>query len=172
MKICKNCGNEFPLVIVVDGIRRNLKNRKYCLDCSPFGKHNTKTLKNDPKRDKIAKYIDKLCICEECGREYIYKRYQGHTTTRCNSCQVKTKRGKLKIKAVIMLGGKCSKCGYDRCLTNLCFHHINPEEKKMELCLLDRFPWSVVEAELKKCILLCTNCHGELHASDEQFNWK
>lgn len=41
MKICEACGEEFPGVVLIDGIRRNLGSRKYCLICSPFGFHNT-----------------------------------------------------------------------------------------------------------------------------------
>ena len=44
MRICKNCNKSFPFLIVVDGKIRNLGSRSFCLDCSPFGFHNTRPL--------------------------------------------------------------------------------------------------------------------------------
>ena len=44
MKICKNCNKSFPFIVEINGIKHNLGGRKFCLDCSPFGKHNTTDL--------------------------------------------------------------------------------------------------------------------------------
>ena len=44
MPVCKKCNNKFPNRIIVDGHPRILSSRKYCLDCSPYGLHNTKKL--------------------------------------------------------------------------------------------------------------------------------
>ena len=37
MKVCGICGKEFPNRVIIDGVVRNLKSRKYCLECVPFG---------------------------------------------------------------------------------------------------------------------------------------
>jgi hypothetical protein len=52
-KKCVKCDNEFPFIVTVEGKKRNLKSRKYCLDCSPWGQHNTK---------KIHMYNDGLLL--------------------------------------------------------------------------------------------------------------
>lgn len=39
----------------------------------------------------------------------------------------------MKKRAVELKGGKCERCGYDKCLDALEFHHINPEEKEIKL---------------------------------------
>lgn len=44
MPQCEKCGGYFPFLVEINGKKRNLKNRKYCLVCSPFGLHNTKNL--------------------------------------------------------------------------------------------------------------------------------
>ena len=44
MKHCKNCRKEIPSWVVIDGISHGLSNRRFCLECSPFGKHNTVAL--------------------------------------------------------------------------------------------------------------------------------
>jgi hypothetical protein len=68
----------------------------------------------------------------------------------------------LKERAVVYLGGKCRCCGYNRSLAALEFHHRDPREKDFEIS--SRMNWEAVELELRKCILLCSNCHKETHA--------
>ncbi len=73
------------------------------------------------------------------------------------------KRLQLKERAVAFLGGACHVCGYQRCPSAFDFHHPNPDEK--EFSVSTRSAWSPkLEAELKKCILLCATCHREVHA--------
>lgn len=75
-------------------------------------------------------------------------------------------RRRYKAKAVSFLGGKCSRCGYDRCLGALTFHHVNRNEKSFGISQSGfTRAWKVIEKELKKCILLCANCHAEEHYS-------
>ena len=61
-------------------------------------------------------------------------------------------------------GGKCAKCGYDKCQRALSFHHINPKEKDFDLSSkgLTR-SWERIKKEIDKCVLLCANCHMEVH---------
>lgn len=75
----------------------------------------------------------------------------------------KTRKRNKKIKAVTYKGGKCSKCGYEKCMKALEFHHLIPEEKGYDLnhAKIDK-PWEILKKELDKCILLCSNCHREL----------
>ncbi len=74
------------------------------------------------------------------------------------------RRKKLKEMALEYSGGKCNICGYDKCNRALIFHHINPKEKDFGLSVrgLTR-SWEKVKNELEKCILLCSNCHAEVH---------
>lgn len=63
-------------------------------------------------------------------------------------------------------GGKCFLCGYNRCLNALVFHHTNPQEKKFHVSegtFNGKSQDEVIE-ESKKCVLLCSNCHYEIHA--------
>jgi 5-methylcytosine-specific restriction endonuclease McrA len=61
-------------------------------------------------------------------------------------------------------GGKCSICGYDKCSTSLVFHHKNPNNKISSVGeMIYTHGKRFVEREVKKCVLLCANCHGELH---------
>lgn len=152
MQRCEKCQVQFPNSVKIDGKRRNLQNRKYCLDCSPFGKHNTKNLAN---------VISTSRLCSVCGK--IYEGGKGKYCQICPSCRVTQSRQKTKKRAVELMGGKCRICSYDRCIAALTFHHINPNEKELELGSYS-IAWSRVEKELKKCILVCNRCHVEIHA--------
>lgn len=74
------------------------------------------------------------------------------------------RRQVLKTKAVALLGGKCAVCGYDKYPGVLDFHHIDPATKSFGISSggFSR-SWQAIEAELKKCVLLCANCHREEH---------
>ena len=72
------------------------------------------------------------------------------------------RRTQLKELAIVHLGGKCQKCGYDTCLAALDFHHLDDADKDFDIS--SRQSWAAIEAELKKCVLLCSNCHRETHA--------
>lgn len=74
-----------------------------------------------------------------------------------------------KIKYVENFGNKCEKCGDDN-IFHLIFHHINKEEKEYSIAYIRNSRWSKIESELKKCILLCQNCHRELHKLDNNEN--
>jgi len=67
----------------------------------------------------------------------------------------------LKQSAVRYMGGACRLCGYNRCLRALHFHHMNSWEKDFNIS--EKSTWYDIEPELKKCILLCANCHAEVH---------
>jgi len=63
----------------------------------------------------------------------------------------------------MMSGGKCNNCGYDKCFAALEFHHYK-ENKEIALSILIKdFSKQKSLKEAKKCILLCANCHRELH---------
>jgi hypothetical protein len=68
-----------------------------------------------------------------------------------------------KQRAIDLLGGKCETCGYNKCIAALDFHHIDPLQKDGTLKELTVKKWCYIEREIKKCKLLCSNCHRELH---------
>jgi 5-methylcytosine-specific restriction endonuclease McrA len=77
---------------------------------------------------------------------------------------VKKKRSERKAKAIELKGGKCAQCGYDRCSYALEFHHLSHDTKDKDISqFFIRNTWEGVLKELEKCILLCANCHRELH---------
>lgn len=109
-------------------------------------------------------------ICEKCGKVFIPKKY-GITRRYCYDCipVISTTgaeaRKQIKIWAVEYKGGKCEKCGYNKCLEALDFHHTDPSQK--DFILSDRnliLSWIDIKKELDKCMLVCANCHREIHS--------
>jgi len=126
-------------------------------------------------QEQIAKYFSlsettirywlkkyQLYRCNKCGtldKVLFYKSV--HTT--CKKCMRRRKKG-YKIEAVEYKGGKCIKCGYNKCLAALDFHHRDPLEKDPDWRnLLRKRSLESIKSELDKCDLLCKNCHTELH---------
>lgn len=59
-------------------------------------------------------------------------------------------------------GGACAVCGYDRCDFNLHFHHVDPAQKSFAMSIARGKALAAYQAELRKCVLVCANCHGEI----------
>jgi len=67
--------------------------------------------------------------------------------------------------AIEYKGGKCQKCGYSVCSDALEFHHANSSGKDFSISEKGYTrSWNRVKEELDKCMLLCANCHREVHA--------
>ena len=77
---------------------------------------------------------------------------------------VKKRRIKLRKMARDYKDGKCEICGYDKCQRALSFHHIDPKQKSFGVSEkgLTR-SWKLIQKEIDKCLLLCANCHMEIH---------
>lgn len=71
-----------------------------------------------------------------------------------------------KTHFVNQFGGKCSICGYSKNLAALCFHHIDGGKTKefgVDSRQFSNRSIAALEKELKKCILICSNCHMQEH---------
>lgn len=132
-KVCKKCGNKIPCRVIIDGRERVSGRRKFCLICRPYG----------------------ITSGSKYGGLSDRRKHQ----IRSAVLRIAAKR---KAELVKLAGGKCEKCGYHKCVKALSFHHKNPAEKKFPLNVRSICKgWDVVLDELKKCSLLCLNCHAE-----------
>ena len=112
--------------------------------------------------------------CEICGKEFQL-RDKGWSRRYCYDCAphednnishaqaVAIKRRAIKKVLVDYKGGKCQYCGYDKSLRALQFHHLDPNIK--DFGISENFTRGIpkLKEEVDKCILLCSNCHAELH---------
>jgi len=78
---------------------------------------------------------------------------------------VRKRRKKIRQSAIDYKGGRCQSCGYDYCIEAMEFHHLDPSEKDFGISQKGYTrSWVRIKEELDKCILLCANCHREVHA--------
>lgn len=152
-KECKNCSNTFPYEKEIDGKVRNLSSREYCLECSPFGEHNTNQIHKETGKRNMQ--------CNICQKEYTYEPNSGKSKDYCKTCQVRRKRIAYKQAVVDILGGSCSKCGYSDCYSSLTLHH--RRNKEIHMGHMYKESYKNIAEEVGKCELLCENCHTKHH---------
>lgn len=73
---------------------------------------------------------------------------------------------KRKSDLIKVFHSKCCICGFDSYQEALDFHHVNPEEKSFGLTDSNAVTKALDKQleELKKCVLVCVNCHRGIHA--------
>lgn len=167
MPDCRKCSKHFPNRSIVDGVSKNVSKRKFCLDCSPFGKHNTRDLTQSPTSE-----LPPTKWCSKCGRELSRDAFYANKKTNkllsycieCWSSWSAERCHSIKQACVDYKGGACENCGYSKCLGALEFHHRDPAEKDPNIFEKKTKELSnEVKVELDKCKLVCANCHREEH---------
>ena len=103
-------------------------------------------------------------LCIDCGETDPNEFYGAKKATckKCHSNRMWKKRSDMLVQGREMLGGKCSKCGYNKCNAALEFHHVDKSTKEFEIAGA-KYGWKRMKPEIEKCILLCANCHREHH---------
>ena len=97
------------------------------------------------------------------SRQEIDKRY--YLKNKKKIYERKMNRRKiLKEEIIQMLGNKCKICGYNKCKDAFDFHHVKGiKGGHINVFLKDESRAKILK-EAKKCLLLCANCHRELHS--------
>lgn len=111
--------------------------------------------------------LSEIKYCPVHGNtEFHFYESSGHGGQwKCLKCETELsilKKQKYKLKMIEYKGNKCERCGYDKNITALEFHHLDPSTKKFTISDTHR-NWEELKKELDKCILLCANCHREIH---------
>lgn len=119
--------------------------------CAVHGECEHKYHSNGKNRPKILACV--LC-CREKGKKRRNRKISEYTQARVTI---------LKFKAIHYKGGKCEKCGYNKCLAALEFHHRDPSQKEFMWTKMRSKSWSIIKTEIDKCDLLCANYHRESH---------
>lgn len=107
-------------------------------------------------------------VAKEFGISYTRLRKYGlqlnnpiKTQEQINSQTRYSKR--IKEELVEYKGGKCEICGYNKCIQALEFHHLDPTQKDFSISGGTK-SFERLKPEVDKCILVCSNCHKEIHA--------
>lgn len=165
--ICNLCKEVFPNRLKIDGKIHNISSRKYCLKCSPFKTHNTRQIHLPPN------VVPDIRCCPKCKKEkHISMFYDRKSkiggSSYCKECvHINTvERGRFRKQQYISYkGNRCQICGYNKYYGALEFHHLDPTQKEFEISSLRFKSFDKVKSELDKCILVCSNCHKEIHGN-------
>ena len=127
------------------------------------------------KEKSVTAPVEENRICVICGKEFKPNNYKRIYCEDCvpaglsNTESAKLRARLLKHKLIQYKGNQCEICGYNKCEGALQFHHLDPTEKdftisqkNLGLTGLDTF-----YKEVDKCILVCANCHAEIHYEQE-----
>ena len=127
----------------------------------------TKNFLEQGKKDYGKSRVCPKCK-ENCNIDQFYNRRGKENSSvyckKCTTIQVVERSQKLKKEMVNYKGGCCEICGYNKYIGALEFHHINPDKKDFTIAKIRQYKFDkVIKNELDKCMLLCSNCHRELH---------
>lgn len=139
MKTCAKCQSTFPTFIIKDGKKVNFQRRKYCLSCSPLGKHNTAQL--EIHREKKSSYVYQKA--RGVKRKIELVNIMGGC---CQSCGYNENLGALEFHHI----------------------NPKEKISELDVRILTNRKWSFIIEEANKCKLLCANCHAEEHYKDLQ----
>lgn len=160
VKICRDLGLNKPVNHI--GIVKNLNLDdvlKYYYEC--------KSIRLTAKHFKI----DKATLREHYIKdEHLIKRVKKKVKSKSNSQAVIDWRKRKKIELVEYKGGCCERCGYNKSTRALQFHHLDPNEKDFTI---SRKSYSIerLKKEVDKCIMVCANCHLEIHEEIDKNKW-
>lgn len=96
----------------------------------------------------------------ETVQKYVIKKHRTRKVSKSEAVIEWRKRTKLKL--VEYKGGKCQICDYNKSLNALHFHHLDPNEKDFSISGKS-LSFEKLKSEVDKCILVCSNCHSEIH---------
>jgi DNA-binding CsgD family transcriptional regulator len=113
--------------------------------------------------NKVSKILK---LSKRTVRKYLYKIHIRKEDIlirkKKNVEHVNNARRKRKIELLEYKGGKCEVCGYSKSIYSLQFHHLDPEKKDFTIGGRN-YSWERMKKEVDKCILVCANCHCEIH---------
>lgn len=109
--------------------------------------------------------------CKECDKARFKRNRREHKEKAGSGNQDITSQKDYRRKQgwVMSNGGSCNCCGYvskiPGCYSIYDFHHLDPDLKEFAITPSETRGKSdeEISAELDKCVLLCKNCHPEIH---------
>jgi hypothetical protein len=114
------------------------------------------------KSYEIVSNTGRICDIHKC--EYSAYSSGRYVCKSCKNEKISEHRRQLKLKAVEYKGGKCTMCGYAKCVAALEFHHLDPTQKDFSISNTGSIrSFDKMKLELDKCVLVCSNCHREEH---------
>ena len=103
-------------------------------------------------------------FCKECAKTYYRSVYSEKYSDKYNERNNKRRAHHMSLLTEYKNSLQCVVCGESE---NVCldFHHLDPNMKDFSIATSMGRNWSAIEEELKKCVVLCANCHRKVHAN-------
>ncbi len=126
-----------------------------------------------PQEKTIKKNKKKCKLCERAFNRELFSYHSGPERSICLDCWAKSRsEKKSRIRDYLndfKKQSKCMECGFDNPIA-LQFHHKNPKNKKYTVSIMvsQGYPIETIEKEIKKCDILCANCHLIKHQKDKK----
>lgn len=100
-----------------------------------------------------------------------YRKYGDAYRLRARLRKANIKKERQNQLYAFMQDKKCEVCGIDD-MRVLDFDHLDSGDKKFGIAraVNEGYSWNLIEEEIKKCRILCANCHRIRTA--EQFGWR
>ena len=120
-------------------------------------------------------------VCTKCQLELPIDDFNWRDqkrNTRCSECKYchsaymkQIYKDKKDLVSNIKAQSSCQKCGEKRFYT-LDFHHLDPSIKDKTIARMTSNNYRIDKTlnEIKKCIILCSNCHREFHYLNDNYN--
>ena len=143
------------------------KNQSFGLGYSPPGAGGVGPKSNDPNEKWCPQCASFLPLTDFYIRKDKNRKTDSEPTGWCKKCCCQTshmRQKENKQMGIEYKGGKCCICGYNKYHGALEFHHLSPEHKDPKFARLKTAAWETLRKEIDKCVLLCSNCHREVHA--------
>jgi len=170
----RNQGDNYDKIVVKTGISLD-KIKKICR----VNKINDQTKYQKPSPDEIdrmQKYYEECNSTRKVGKRFNYskttvskyvkiirhEKLNDDTIKKNRIDAVVRWRQDKKIKLVEYKGGGCQVCEYNKSIGALEFHHVDPNEKDFTISAKS-YAFERLKKEVDKCVLLCSNCHIEVH---------
>jgi hypothetical protein len=115
--------------------------------------------KNPTKKDGVQS------MCKDCRKEYHRDHYLKNTNVYKAKANNHRKRNRDYIRN-FKKTQKCAECGENRWYV-LDFHHFEDKKFNVSEMIVKASSLEKIKKEIEKCIILCANCHRELHYLEE-----
>jgi hypothetical protein len=136
---------------------------KVCSKCKM-----TKPVSAFYRRSSNRDGLQRQCmVCSKGNDKSYYERNQDVLKTRYKN--ERTSRVQSHKQRIANALPRCLICS-ESDMVSLDFHHVDPAQKSFPLAEAYAYrTWSVILAEIKKCVIVCKNCHAKLHAHGDNF---
>jgi hypothetical protein len=132
---------------------------KFCSSCSTE-KENSEFNINKSRKDGLQTY------CKICSRKRQAEDYKTNPNRKKSVQKSRNNNYKYNRRFVNRYKAICG-CAFCKEKTPICldFHHVDPSGKDLEVSVLVGMAFSRLKNEIRKCVVLCSNCHRKLHAN-------